>query len=116
MCSGDTAIFNCSRDDDTLEWSYDSKSLVTLTEPSISATIHYKGIKFEVVRLFLNSNGTTSTISFTATPATNGKTLNCSAGSAASSEVIRVITDGKHSKIFGLSLNKTSLMKLPNIL
>ena len=100
MCSGDTAIFSCSRDADALEWSYDSLLVVILNDQSnTSRTMLVKGIEFEVILLSINSSQTTSTISFTATLTTNGKLLNCAGGSYASSEAIHVITDGKHTKL-----------------
>ena len=96
MCSGEIASSSCSRDDRALEWVYDSMRIVTLTNRSdASMTFMVDGIAFTVTLIFLNSTLTISNISFTATPAADGKDLSCAGGSLASTATIRVVTDGK---------------------
>ena len=96
MCSGNTVTSSCSRDDDALEWSYDSMQVITLSDQSNASMIYMvDGIDFTVTLIFLNTSLTTSNISFIATPAADGKVLGCAGGAAASTATIRVVTDGK---------------------
>ena len=96
MCSGNTATSSCSRDDSALEWSYDSMRVITLSDRSdASMILMVDGIDFTVTLIFVNTSLTISNISFTATPATDGKVLGCAGGTAASTATILVVTDGK---------------------
>ena len=74
--------------------------IVTLREQSDARMIlMVDGIDFTVTLIFVNTSLTISNISFTATPATDGKVLGCAGGTAASTATIRVVTDGKPLKI-----------------
>ena len=97
VCSEDTASSSCSRDGLALEWNYDSMHIVTVDVMSDASMIFMvDGIDFTVITLiFLNASLTISNISFTATPATDGKVLSCAGGTAASTATMRVVTDGK---------------------
>ena len=76
VCCGATATSTCSREGDSLEWAYDSMRIVTLTDRSDASMIFVvDGIAFTVSLIFLNTTQTTSNISFTATPAADGRTL-----------------------------------------
>ena len=110
VCSGNTATSSCSRDDDVLQWAYDSMRVITLSDPSDGSMIlMVDGINFTVTLIFLNSSLSISNISFTATPATDGKVLRCAGGTAASTATIRVVTDGKALLRYAITcLDKTS--------
>ena len=96
MCSGYTATSSCSRDSDVLEWSYENMRVIGLRmESDASMILMVDGIDFTVTLIFLNTTLTISNISFTATPATDGKVLGCAGGTLASTATIRVVTDGK---------------------
>ena len=109
MCSGEIASSSCSRDDRALEWAYDSMRIVTLTGRSDASMIFMvDGIAFSVTLIFLNTTLTISNISFTATPAADGKVLSCAGGTLASIATIRVVTDGKPLRYAITCLDKTS--------
>ena len=96
MCSGEIASSSCSRDGLALEWAYDSMRIVTLNDQSdASMILMVDGIDFTVTLIFLNTTLTISNISFTATPAADGRNLSCAGGTLASTATIRVVTDGK---------------------
>ena len=96
VCSEDTASSRCSREGDALEWTYDRMRVITLSDPSDASMIFMvDGIDFTVTLIFLNTSLTISNISFTATPAADGKNLSCAGGTLASTATIRVVTDGK---------------------
>ena len=96
VCSGATAAFSCSREGDSLEWAYDSMRIVTLTDRSDASMIFMvDGIAFTVSLIFLNTTQTTSNISFTATPAADGRNFSCTGRTILSRATIRVVTDGK---------------------
>ena len=96
VCSGDSVTFVCSREGDVLEWSYDSKRIITLSERSeASMMVILEGISFTVNLTSLNTSLTISTISFDATPAADGKVLGCAGGNLGSIETIHVVTDSK---------------------
>ena len=96
MCSGETATSSCSRDGRALEWAYDSMRIVTLNDQSdASMILMVDGIDFTVTLIFLNTSLTISNISFTATPAADGKVLSCTGGGTSVPATIRVVSDGK---------------------
>ena len=96
VCSGDTATSSCSRDGDVLQWSYGSMRVIALTDRSDASMIMMvDGITFTVTLIFLNTTLTISNISFTATPAADGKNLSCIGGTLASTATIHIVTDGK---------------------
>ena len=96
VCSEEKATSSCSRDGRVLEWAYDSMRVITLSDRSdASMILMVDGINFTVTLIFLNSSLTNSNISFTATPAADGKVLRCAGGTGASTATIRVVTDGK---------------------
>ena len=70
--------------------------VITLSNRSdASMILMVDGIDFTVTLIFLNTSLTISNISFTATPAADGKVLRCAGGTAASTATIGVVTDGK---------------------
>ena len=96
VCSGEIASSSCSKDGLALEWSYDSMRIVTLDDLSdASMILMVDGIDFTVTLIFLNNTVISSNISFTATPAADGKVLQCTGGTTISTATIRVVTDGK---------------------
>ena len=96
VCSGDTATSSCSRDGDVLQWSYSTMRVIALTDRSDASMIMMiDGITFTVTLIFLNTTLTISNISFTATPAADGKNLSCIGGTLASTATIHIVTDGK---------------------
>ena len=96
VCSRDMATSSCSRDGDVLQWSYDTMRVIALTDRSdASMILMVDGITFTVTLIFLNTTLTISNISFTATPAADGKNLSCIGGTLASTATIHVVTDGK---------------------
>ena len=96
MCSGETATSSCSRDGRALEWAYDSMRIVTLDYRSdASMILMVDGIDFTVTLIFLNTSLTISNISFTATPAADGKVLSCTGGGTSLPATICVVSDGK---------------------
>ena len=96
VCSGDSVTFSCSRDDRVLEWSYNVMRVVIFDDRNSPGTDTYlvDGITFTVALIFLNNSFTTSNISFTATPAADGKVLGCTGGRVTSKETLRIVTDG----------------------
>ena len=96
MCSGKTATSSCSRDANVLEWSIGMTRIVLLREQNdANMILMVDGINFTVTLTFLNTSLTISNISFTATPAADGKVLSCSGGGTSKPATIRVVTDGK---------------------
>ena len=96
MCSGETATSSCSIDDSLLEWSIGMMRIALLREQSdASMMLMVDGINFTVTLIFLNTSLTISKVSFTATPATDGKVLSCTGGGTSEPATIRVVTDGK---------------------
>ena len=96
VCSGETATYSCSRDDRVLEWSIGVIRIALLEEQSdASMILMVDGIDFTVTLIFLNTSLTISNISFTATPAADGKVLSCTGGRTSVQATIRVVSDGK---------------------
>ena len=96
VCSGETATSCCSRDDNVLEWSIGVKRIVLLREESNASIIMMvDGINFTVTRIFQNTTLIISNISFTATPAADGKVLSCTGGGTSVPATISVVTNGK---------------------
>ena len=96
VCSGETATYSCSRDDSLLEWSIGVIRIALLEEQSdASMILMVDGIAFTVTLIFLNTTLTISNISFTATPAADGKVLSCTGGRTSVQATIRVVSDGE---------------------
>ena len=96
VCSGETATSSCSRDAYVLEWAIGMMRIVLLEEQSdASMIVMVDGIDFTVTLIFLNTTLTISNISFTATPAADGKVLSCTGGGTSLPATIRVVSDGK---------------------
>ena len=96
MCSGETATSSCSIDDSLLEWAIGMMRIALLREQSdASMILMVDGIDFTVTLIFLNTTLTISNISFTATPAADGKVLSCTGGGTSVPATICVVSDGK---------------------
>ena len=97
MCSGETATSSCSRVGRALEWSIDMKRVVVFNNRSVESMmiLMVDGINFSVTLTFQNVTLITSNISFTATPAEDGRKLGCVGETAASFETIHVVTHSK---------------------
>ena len=96
VCSGDRVTFSCSRDDGVLEWAYNAMQVITLDDRNSlgSETYLVDGITFTVALIFLNQTFTTSSISFNAPEAADGKVLGWTGGCVTSIETIRIVTSG----------------------
>lgn len=97
VCSGDTATSRCSTSTDFVEWYYNDKLVALLDgQDNIgTTTTTVDGVNFKVTLSFQSSSLTTSNISFTVTPATDGKIIRCNGRSISSSATIHVVTDGR---------------------
>ena len=96
VCSGDSLTFICSRDASVMEWSYNAMRVVIFDDRNTLGSDIYlvDGINFTVALIFLNNTFTTSSISFNAPEAADGKVLGCTGGRVTSIETIRIVTSG----------------------